>query len=110
MARRVETTLVDDLDGSAADRTVAFGVEGKEYEIDLSESNLARFNEAVGPWVGAARKAGKATRGKGGGAAAASDRSENHAIREWARAEGFQVTARGRLPGVVVTAYRAQVG
>lgn len=39
MARKVETTLVDDMTGDAADETVSFGLDGVEFEIDLSENN-----------------------------------------------------------------------
>lgn len=37
MAQRVITTLVDDIDGTEAAETISFAVEGKSYEIDLSE-------------------------------------------------------------------------
>ena len=39
MATRVTTTLVDDVDGTEAQETVAFGLDGSEFEIDLSDSN-----------------------------------------------------------------------
>jgi hypothetical protein len=112
MARRVHTSLVDDLDGSVADRTVALALDGRDYEVDLSAANLGRLTSALTPFLEVARKVSKVTAGKPNThSRGQADRSENHAIREWARGEGFQVTARGRLPGAVVTAYRAaQVG
>ena len=36
MAQKVQTLFIDDLDGSAADGTARFGLDGTEYEIDLS--------------------------------------------------------------------------
>ena len=36
MAQRVNVVLVDDLDGSEAAETVNFGLDGANYEIDLS--------------------------------------------------------------------------
>ena len=36
MAQRVQTLLIDDLDGGEAEGTVRFGLDGAEYEIDLS--------------------------------------------------------------------------
>jgi hypothetical protein len=39
MARKVETTLVDDMTGDAADETVSFSLDGVEFEIDLSAHN-----------------------------------------------------------------------
>ena len=40
MTNRVTITeFIDDLDGSKADRTVTFAVDGTAYEIDLSKKN-----------------------------------------------------------------------
>jgi Lsr2 len=36
VAQKVQTLFVDDLDGSAAEGTVRFGLDGAEYEIDLN--------------------------------------------------------------------------
>jgi len=36
MAQKVRTFLVDDLDGGDAEGTVLFGLDGTQYEIDLS--------------------------------------------------------------------------
>ena len=37
--RQTIVSLVDDLDGSDADQTVTFGIDGRSYEIDLSAAN-----------------------------------------------------------------------
>ncbi len=59
MAQRVETILVDDLDGSsAADETVRFGFDGTDYQIDLTSRHAAEFRSALNVYVGAARKIG----------------------------------------------------
>ena len=61
MAVRYETIYVDDLDGVEIEdgraETIKFGVDGKDYEIDLSEQNAAAFREAVQPYLSAARPA-----------------------------------------------------
>jgi hypothetical protein len=36
VSQKVQTLLIDDLDGSAAEGTVRFGLDGMEYEIDLN--------------------------------------------------------------------------
>lgn len=71
MARRTRIILVDDLDGTPADETVAFGIDGTSYEIDLSGFNASLLREALLPYVFAARrvtepprKAPAATRGR----------------------------------------------
>ena len=36
MAQKVHTVFIDDIDGSAAEGPVRFGLDGTEYEIDLN--------------------------------------------------------------------------
>ena len=108
--------LVDDIDGSEACETVTFSVEGREYELDLSEENAARLRDALGPFVGAARRAGglgQRRRSNGGGPQpqqSTYDRGRNAEIREWARQHGHEVAVRGRSPASVLAAYRNEVG
>lgn len=58
MAQVTVVELVDDLDGSEADETVEFALDGAAYEIDLSATNAEELREALGPYVEAARRAG----------------------------------------------------
>lgn len=104
MAQRVHVVLEDDLDGSTAEETVTFGLDGGTYEIDLSSKNAAKLRDLLAPYVGVARRsssrqARRASKRSGG--PSASD------VREWARANGFQVSERGRVSGEVRTAYDA---
>jgi hypothetical protein len=116
MAQQVTVSLVDDLSGAQADETVAFGLDGKFYEIDLSTANAERLRDVLAKFVGAARKAGRggrsASRANGGSAVAARgvavDREQNQAIREWARKRGMQVSDRGRIPSEVADAYHQE--
>ncbi|MCO1659594.1 Lsr2 family protein [Pseudonocardia sp. S2-4] len=112
MAQRIETRLVDDLDGSTAVETVRFAVEGREYEIDLSEENAARLRDGLAEFIAAARRAG-GTRKAGAQRPAkrgSYDREHAVAVREWARANGFEVSERGRIPSAVVEAYDKREG
>jgi hypothetical protein len=110
MARRVETlvTLTDDLDGSKADRTITFAVDGTSYEIDLSKRNAAALEKALRPYVEAARKV-KTTRGRRGARRLTTSgrRTDLSDVREWARANGHQVSDRGRLPVSIIDEYDA---
>jgi hypothetical protein len=36
VARKIQTLLIDDLDGSTAEGSVRFGLDGTEYEVDLN--------------------------------------------------------------------------
>jgi Lsr2 len=107
-----EIRLVDDLDGEVADETVEFGVDGKNYEIDLSTANAKKLRDALADFVAAARRAGGRRRGGGAPAAAARrpsiDREQNQAIREWARKRGMKVSDRGRIPAEVLEAYHKE--
>ena len=48
MAQRIHVTLIDDLDNtSEADETVRFGLDGKEYSIDLSKKNAKALRDAL---------------------------------------------------------------
>lgn len=112
MAQKVLVSLVDDLDGSEAEETVTFGLDGVSYEIDLSADNAEELRDALAQYVEHARRSGGtrkrgAGRGnaKAGGRSAAVDREQNQAIRAWARKNGYEVSDRGRIPSEVVDAY-----
>jgi Lsr2 protein len=49
------TRLVDDIDGSQAVTTLSFSLDGRSYEIDLSESHLSALQQALAPFITAAR-------------------------------------------------------
>jgi len=47
MAQKVDVRFVDDLDGSEASGTVSFALDGRAYEIDLSEENAAKLRDSL---------------------------------------------------------------
>ena len=107
MAQITEVKLVDDLDGGEATESIAFSIDGKSYEIDLSEKHAAELRDAFAPFVGSARRAGGSPVSTRLKAFARSGRSreETAAIREWANANGREVSTRGRIPSNVIEAY-----
>jgi hypothetical protein len=109
MAQKVNIVLVDDLDGSEATESVSFGLDGTSYEIDLNDANAARLREALAEFVGHARKVSAARRGGGGrrSSAPASGGPSAKEIRDWARANGYDVPDRGRVSAEVREAYDA---
>ena len=107
MAQKVNIVLVDDLDGSEADETVTFGLDGTTYEIDLNDSNAAALREALSGYVGHARKVtGGARRGRKASVSSASGTNTKD-VREWAKAQGMEVSERGRISADVQQAYDA---
>jgi hypothetical protein len=108
MVKKVTVSLLDDLDGKAAEETVQFALDGVSYEIDLSEKNAKKLRSELQPWVTAGRRTGGSRRRRGvRSASALIDRTESAAIREWARKSGHEVATRGRIPVEVIDAYRA---
>lgn len=106
MAQRVNIILVDDIDGSDATETVTFGLDGASYEIDLNDAHAAALRDALATYVGHARKVsrGATRRAKGAVSAAGASASD---VRAWARENGFDVPARGRIPADVRQAFDA---
>jgi hypothetical protein len=107
------TRLIDDLDGSDAERTVRFGLDGQVYELDLNTKHISALEKAMKPYLDAARSVQTARRRTSAPKQAAPGsprrrpRRDLSAIREWARANGHEVTDRGRIPAVVMQAYEA---
>src|SRR5262249_60690352 len=62
VAQKIQTLFIDDLDGSAADGTVRFGLDGTEYEIDLNARHAQELRDALARYAGAARRVGGAAR------------------------------------------------
>ena len=121
MAKRTIHMLVDDIDGTEADETVRFGIDGIQYEIDLSKTNAEKMRGVLARYVEAGAKVGRAgapaartapARGRGpaGRATATADRDQNRAIREWAQSKGIAVSDRGRIKQDIVDRYHAEAG
>jgi hypothetical protein len=108
MAQKVNIVLVDDIDQTDADETVTFGLDGKEYAIDLNTKNARSLRDALAPYVAHARpvsgRAGRRSAAKSTAAAGGPAPSE---IRAWARSNGFDVPERGRVSAEVREAYAA---
>ncbi|QCB94608.1 histone-like nucleoid-structuring protein Lsr2 [Cellulomonas shaoxiangyii] len=114
MAQKVQVLLVDDVDGGTADETVTFGLDGVTYEIDLTTENAAKLRDALGTWVGHARRVGgRSSSGRSSGRSSSAGSSSSRAaraneaqeIREWAKSNGYQVSERGRISAEVKQAY-----
>lgn len=109
MAQKVLIQLVDDIDDGEADETVTFGLDGTDYEIDLSDKNAAKLRDALAPYVGAGRKVTRGRRGRRGSASTNLGPSTRE-VRDWARSNGYQVSERGRIPADVKEAFEKANG
>lgn len=114
MAQKVQVLLVDDIDGGTADETVTFALDGVSYEIDLTTAHAAELRDALGTWVGHARKVGgRSSSGRGsssGGSSRPRRSSDAGAVRTWAKENGYEVSERGRISAEIREAYEAAQG
>jgi hypothetical protein len=109
MAREVIVRLVDDIDPNVeADETVSFGIDGENFEIDLSSEHATALREALATYVAHARRAKVSRRSSHGKPSPQQDRELNQKIREWARERGAKVSDRGRIPQPIVDAYHGR--
>jgi hypothetical protein len=110
MAQRTTVTMIDDVDGSEAAETVTFGLDGRVYEIDLSEKNAIALRRALERFVASARKSGgrAAAKGSAGYTGSGASREELQAMRKWAIENGYKVALRGRISQAIQDAYSAR--
>jgi hypothetical protein len=111
MAKVVSTAYVDDLDGSEASGPVDFSLDGKDYTIDLSDSNAARLRDALASFVASARRASGSGRRQSSSpqrSASGRSREETQEIRSVLRELGYEVKDRGRVSSALLAAYEAR--
>lgn len=102
MAKKVDTYVVDDFDGSKPAQTVRFGLHGTEYEIDLSEPHTKQLEADLERYIEAGRRVGRTGR--------TGRRSEQRyahlqAARTWLRENGHDIGDRGRVPTELMTMF-----
>lgn len=107
MAQRIQSILDDDIDGGPADSTIQFSYQGTQYEIDLSKKNEEKLIKALEPFTSRARRIGSGRRSSTKPPAEKINKDQLQAMRDWARANGFTVSDRGRVSQDVQDAYNA---
>jgi hypothetical protein len=111
MAQKVQTLFIDDLDGTEAEGSVQFGLDGTDYEIDLNSEHAEELRTALGRYVAAARRvSGTGRPAARPGRRSASADVDTKDVRQWARDQGIELKDRGRVPTNVVARFRAATG
>ena len=111
MARRAVVELVDDIDGTVfgdAGESIAYAVDGVEYEIDLKDEHAKEFRDALDYCIAHSRRLGGRKRRSDrvtdpGGSTSMT--GEVKKIREWATENGYEMPSRGRIRADVVHAF-----
>lgn len=105
MAQKIVTIYTDDLTGQESDEisTHTFAIDGVQYEIDLTPESHDQLLEAMGPFLENGRKQGRGQRASGRQRQAPSQ--DTAKIRNWAKANGYEVNDRGRVPAAIREAY-----
>ena len=108
MAQKIRTLFVDDIDGSEAEGTVRFGLDGTEYEIDLSTEHASQLRAGLARYVSAARQvAGSGRRTVRTARRTGTSEVNNTEVRKWAKAQGMDVKDRGRVAADLVVKFKA---
>ena len=108
MAQKIQTLFIDDIDGTEAEGTVRFALDGAEYEIDLNAKHAAALRKALARYIDAGRRStGAARRPARSGRRASASGVNTTEVREWAKAQGIEVKDRGRVPADLVVKFKA---
>jgi len=112
VAQKIQTLFIDDIDGSAAEGTVRFALDGTDYEIDLNKQHAEALRKALAKYVEAARRSSGAAakRPARSGRRSSASGLNTTEVREWAKAQGIEVKDRGRVPAELVVRFRAATG
>lgn len=119
MARETITRYLDDLDTTQeASETITLGYRGFLYELDLTEEHAQELDGVLEFWIQAAHAKGKWPKRvqavkepapapvKAARKPAGLTPEQRREAREWGRANGFQVAARGYLNPELVKAFK----
>jgi hypothetical protein len=110
MAQKIQTLFIDDIDGGEAEGTVRFGLDGNDYEIDLSAKHSEELQAALQKYVTHARKISSAARRSATRVGRKPSATDTVAVRAWAKENGLDIKERGRIPADVVAKYREATG
>ena len=107
MVQKIQIDIIDDLDGSNAEGTVRFALDGAQYEIDLNSAHATELRRTLARYIGSARKVTGTWRPARDGHMSSPAGPSSRELRDWARAHGIKVKARGRIPAEVLATFRA---
>lgn len=96
------TVYFDDITGEPDASPVRFGLDGREYTIDLTDKNADGLAQFLAPYIDAGRLVSRlvpASQRK------AVKRTRAADVRAWAKDNGYAVNAMGAIPRAIQRAY-----
>jgi hypothetical protein len=109
VASRTQVILISDLSGdeiTAGGDTVTFSYRNVDYSIDLSAKEAKAFDNAMAMYIEhGQRKGGQRVIGNMRRHKPPRDHAQLQAVREWLRANGYQVSDRGRIKAELMDLY-----
>src|SRR5438270_13536945 len=105
MAQKIQTLFIDDIDGSEAEGTFRFGLDGTEYEIDLSKKHAEALRKSLELYVGAARKGPGSRRPGRTRRQPSANGASSTEVRAWAKSQRIAGKDRGRIPAALVVQF-----
>jgi hypothetical protein len=110
VAQKVSVTYACDYDDKeipdGQQRSITFGLDGQEYEIDLCVKHSEKFTEVVEKFAVHARR-GTTVKGTRRRRRTAANRQRSAEIRAWAKKNGIEVSDRGRIPAHVLAGFES---
>ena len=108
MSKKTITMLVDDLDDTqivdGEGETVRFSLDGKNYELDLTNAHANELHSAFDRYVKAARNVGgrqsSSTSSRNVGGRRGATAVDPKTVREWAKANKVELSARSARQAV----------
>ena len=110
MAQRIQTSFIDDIDGGAADGTVRFGLDGTDYEIDLSGEHTDELRKRAREVRSSTAARSAAPPAARHGACAPLPPSTPPRSANGRRGNGYDIKDRGRVPAELVAKYQESSG
>lgn len=106
MAKKITTSITDDLDGSDGAKPVTFSLDGVAYSIDLAAKNEDKLRRVLQEFISHAARQRATTKAAGKRTERGYDIAE---LRAWAAKKKIDLPQRGRIPAAVVERYKATI-
>jgi uncharacterized protein (DUF4415 family) len=108
MTQKTQIILTDDIDGGPATETVAFSLDGTNYELDLNSKNASGMRKTLERYVSVSRRVSRGSAASGRrGSRRSTSAVDASAVRAWAASHRVKVSPRGRISADVLAKFQA---